>query len=428
MSDALIMKFKDTLASQNEESASTVGSYLQDFEAFVSSELKMTVSRLIANLKAGNIIIQPSEDVPTSKEEQPYFVMAQYAKYLKRVRFDTGKNGARTMRLKISWARTLLESNFIPISKVIFKLQVKSPKPEDPELSPVDRNQVCQVIAACDDIRLATFCMWMAAMGWRPLESLTVQNQNFEDLDLKTLKFEDNPTFVNVRGKSAKTKKGKRRQLTAELRSQIERYLAWKYRPRVISHLDRSTDKWMKKSITPLAKPTDYVFAPYHDVKAEPGRKFFKNTYSQVADRFALLMDRLEIGREESGKRHAMTLHSFRRFCYTTCTRAVDEQYAKYHVGRRVHEYDKRTDDQKIEDFAKVEPYLTFLDTSGLESMGKDIQAKLREKDDYYKRMMDEIRAEFRAEIDALKRGYETREIIDKEDIPQSSLPIQRRK
>ena len=413
MSDVLIEQFTNNLASQNEGSAVTVGYYLQDFEDFVNSELKMTVAKLIGDLKVGNIIIKPSNDIPTSKEEQPYLILAKYAKRLKATKFDTGQNNARTVMLKLSWARTLLESNFIPISKVIFKQQVKSPKPEDPELSPVDRKQVCHIISACDDIRLSTYCMWQAALGWRPKESLTVQNQNLEGLNLKTLKFEDNPSFVNVRGKSAKTKRGKRRQLTHELRSQIEKYMAWKYRPRTINYFERETSRWTKKPIRPEAKATDYLFFPYHHQDKERSKKMFNNAYRQIADRFQDLMDRLKVGREESGKRHKTTLHSFRRFCYTTCIRSVDEQYAKYHVGRRVHEYDKRTDDQKLEDFAKVEPYLTFLDASGLETIGKDIEAKLREKDDLYQRRMQEMELRFMREIQALKEGLAERKALD---------------
>jgi|GEM_PF-2547641 len=403
MSDVLIERFTDNLASQNEGSATTVGYYLQDFEDFVESEFKMTVTKLIGDLKAGTILIKPSDNIPTAKEEQPYLILARYAKRLKATKFDTGENNARTVKLKLSWARTLLEANFIPISKVIFRQQVKSPKPEDPELSPIDRKQVSHIISAADDIRLGTYCMWQAALGWRPKESLTVQNQNLEGLNLKTLKFEDDPSYVNVRGRSAKTKKGKRRQLTQELRSQIEKYLAWKYRPRIINHFDRETSKWRKKQIVPEATPTDYLFFPYHHEEKPRSKKMFNNAYRQIANRFQDLMDRLDVGREESGKRHKITLHSFRRFCYTSCTRAVDEQYAKYHVGRRIHEYDKRTDDQKLDDFANVQPYLTFLDASGFEAMGKDLQAKLHEKDDFYKRMIEDLRAEFKAEIAELR-------------------------
>lgn len=374
MTDAAIAKYLDTLATQNEGSAETVGYYLKDLETFATKQLKTTPSELIRNLKAGTATEDP-------KEEQPYHILQQYAVWLKKTRLDTGDNNERTVRLKISWARTLFEINFIPISRTVFKQQVKSPKPEDPELSPVDKKVITSVLMALDDIRLQSYAMWCASMGWRATESLSPRILNFEGLSLKTLKFETSPEFVNVRGKSAKTKKGKRRQLTAEMARQIEKLLAFNYRKRTIAR--KVNGKWTKVTITPAPKPEDRVFTPYHSdtahTKIKNGETTLEHAYTQTSQRFRDTVDRLGIGYEEGGKRRKVTLHTLRRFCYTTCTRAVDEQYAKYHIGRRVHEYDKRTPEQIAEDFAEVEPYLTFFDTSAVEKQQKTMTKRQME-------------------------------------------------
>jgi hypothetical protein len=72
-------------------------------------------------------------------------------------------------------------------------------------------------------------------------------------------------------------------------------------------------------------------------------------------------------GENGESNRRVVTLHTMRRFVYTQCKRIVDEGYGKYHKGRKTHEYDKATPDEIAEDFAGVESYLTFFDTSAVE-------------------------------------------------------------
>lgn len=386
MADSLTQVFIDNLATQNEGSAATVRYYLKDFEEFARAQLQTTPSEVINRLKKGTATADP-------KEEQVYKILQQYAAWLKKIRIDNGENNAHTARLKMSWARTLMETNFIPISRTVFKQQVKMPKAEEPDISPVSKKTIQQLIIASDDIRMQTYELWLASMGWRATESLTVQNQNFEGLNLKTLKFDDNPSFVNMSGKTAKTKKGKRRQLTSEMRGQIEKYLSHKYRPRTINRYDRAHKTWSKVKVRPEAKPADYVFLPYHSAEKPPSKMFARNTYRHMSNRFKELMDRLGIAWEENGKRHKVTLHTLRRFCYTTCKRAVDEGYAKYRIGRKIHEYDKATDEQLTEDFAKVESEITFLDTRAVEEKQKSLEKKYLEmKEDLVKERLERIR------------------------------------
>lgn len=383
MSDQAVQKFVDVLATQNERSAETVGWYLRDFETFAKGQLKTTPIELIKKIKEGTATDDP-------KEEQPYRILQQYATWIKKERIDTGENNAHTARLKISWARTLLESNFIPISRTIFKQLVKSPKPEEPELSPVDKNAVVSVITALDDIRLQSYTMWLASMGWRATESLSLQLRDFEGLNLKTLKFDQLPAFVNASGKSSKTKKGKRRQLTAEMTRQIEKLLAFNYRTRTTAR--KIGNKWTKITVSPTPKPEDRLFSSYHSPEElelirstntklimPAGHAKLDSAYLHTAKRFREAIDRLGIGYEDGGKRRRFTLHTFRRFCFTSCSRALSESYAKYHIGRRVHEYDKRTPEQIAEDFATVEPFLTFLDSTGVELQHKALQRQIIE-------------------------------------------------
>ena len=67
---------------------------------------------------------------------------------------------------------------------------------------------------------------------------------------------------INTSGKYTKNKKGKCRQLRNEMARQIEKLLAWNYRPRCIQH--KINDKWLNRKDTPMPKITYPLFAPYH--------------------------------------------------------------------------------------------------------------------------------------------------------------------
>ncbi len=380
MVDRCIIAFIEKVRNQNENSAKTVGYYLHDFEIFCQSQTA-TIDKVnpacevIQKLKQGKFNDNP-------KEEQPYEVLSQYASWLKRNRLDTDKNNERTVRFKLSWARTLCETNFIAISPTIFRQQVKTPKPTEPETSPIDKKAVTAIITALEDIRLQTYVMFLASMGWRATESLSITLANLEGLNVQTLKFNDSPVFVNMSGKTAKTRKGKRRQITNEIKAKIEKLLAYNYRPRILNQFDKKKNRWNHIKVKPIAKPTDKLFAPYHtDVEIRQqdttSKKYLDNLYLSTAKRFRQATNRLGIEYEESGKRRKVTLHTFRRFVYTQCERAVGSGYAKYHTGRKTHEYSKSTDEEVAEDFASVEPYLTFLDTSAVEQSMKGIKAEL---------------------------------------------------
>jgi hypothetical protein len=135
-------------------------------------------------------------------------------------------------------------------------------------------------------------------------------------------------------------------------------------------HLSRGEWQVDRVKVKPVPKPEDRLFMPLYpegnaSIKGKETK--LKNAYHRTAATFRNAIDRLGIGYEENGERRKVTLHTLRRFAFTTCSRVNGESYAKYHIGRKVHEYDKRTPEQIAEDFSKVEPILTLLDSSGVE-------------------------------------------------------------
>jgi len=314
-------------------------------------------------------------------------------------------------------------------------------------LTPIRKRTIAEILGAIPDIRLRTYVLFLASTGWRATESLTMTIANLENFDINTLKFiTGSAPFINASGRYAKTKKGKRRQLTSETARAIEKLLAYNYRPRRIHYRLPEEGKYVNRNVTDLRpRLSDYLFRAYHsEVSAhyqkemENGKGAGSNTsssssslaniYHATSKKFRATTDRLGIkweGDEEDvtsgngrpSKRRQVTLHTLRRFVYTQCKRAVDEGYAKYHIGRKTHEYDKSTDEEIAQDFAAVEPVLTYFDTTAVEEKQKSLERQ--------QIGLQAVVAQLRAEIQDLRaasiRSHENKEILD--TVVPSSAP-----
>ena len=81
-------------------------------------------------------------------------------------------------------------------------------------------------------------------------------------------------------------------------------------------------------------------------------------------------------------KRKKITIHSFRRSCKTVVSEQAGQDYSEYFIGHRRAPYWTMKEAKRREIYAtKVMKYLTFLDYSVLETTGKNIEAKLNEKE-----------------------------------------------
>ena len=86
--------------------------------------------------------------------------------------------------------------------------------------------------------------------------------------------------------------------------------------------------------------------------------------------------------KKDSGNRNKITLHTFRRFCKTVVSDQTSEEYSEWFIGHDKSPYWTKKEPAKREIYkTKVMKYLTFLDYSTLETTGKNIEAKLDEKE-----------------------------------------------
>jgi hypothetical protein len=107
------------------------------------------------------------------------------------------------------------------------------------------------------------------------------------------------------------------------------------------------------------------------------------NLYFRVITEFERLLSVAGMDeRKEGMKRRKITLHSFRRYVKSVISNQVNQDYSEWFLGHSKSPYYIIKESEKREIYTnKCMKYLTFLDYSTLEATGKNIEAKLSEKE-----------------------------------------------
>jgi integrase len=297
-------------------------------------------------------------------KQDPYNILNSYAAYLRDCDISP-----LTLKQRIVTVKNFFEYYDIEISPRRFKLKVKLPKAVRKKKEALSKEDIIEILNVCDNIRLRTYVMLLAATGLRAVEALS---SRITDLD-----FDSNPPKLFVRGEYTKTKVDRIIFLTEEVSHQLKLWLDYKYRTRRVSHQDRETGKTVTETRTPDKRKTDLVFAVYQDKKM-PDPKYL---YDDLSISFAKTLDRSGRGAREgeNERRRQITLHSFRRFVKSTISDLGYADFSEWFIGHSCSTYWTKKDSEKAEIFRKVEPYLTFLNIPQLERQGADIQSKVEE-------------------------------------------------
>ena len=255
-----------------------------------------------------------------------YDLFSKFVTHEVRAKIQQNLLSTRTLNQRVKHIKHFLEANDVTINQTKFKMKIKLPKEIKREKEGMAKDQVREILAACDDIRLKTYVMFLASTGWRASEALSVQLQ---DID-----FDRNPVRVNLRGENAKTRTDRHTYLTQEMVTQLKSWLDFKYRERTIKqYYDKNTGKIVYKVIPlkPDRRAYDYVFMPYHhDEQLETTVEY---AYKNLSRRFGELLNRMNIKFRHDGKRREVSLHSFRHFVYTTIDGLGQNQFAEYFIG-----------------------------------------------------------------------------------------------
>jgi integrase len=350
--NSAIAAYIRNIRTMNKSTAEEYLSRLNNFENFVAKEYDscLTINDLIAKIKKAML--------------DPYDIINGYAAYLRKCNITTS-----TLRQRIVTVKNFLEYCDVDITPRKFKLKVKLPKVVRKKKEALSKDDIVEILNVCDNIRLRTYVMLLAATGMRAVEALSIR---IRDLD-----FDSNPATVFVRGEYTKTKVDRIVFLTEEVTLQLKSWLDYKYRTRRVCYQDKLKGKTITEYRTPDKINTDLVFAVYQDKKT-PNPDYL---YDDLGKSFAKTLDRSRKGNMEDGslRRRQITLHSFRRFVKTTISDLGYADFSEWFIGHSGSTYWTKKDSEKAEIFRKIEPYLTFLNIPQLERQGADIQSKVGE-------------------------------------------------
>jgi integrase len=230
---------------------------------------------------------------------------------------------------------------------------------EDEE--PLDVNDIRKILLNCSNRRLKTYLLLLASGGMRALEALAIR--------LCDIDFSVHPTKIHIRKEFTKTRTARDIYISDEATYYLKQWIDWKYR-----------DKG-KNGQSKIRSNSDLVISIYNTKGVANPRTIYIKTLTEFQKLLTIVgMDE----RKEEGiqERRKITLHSFRRFVKTVISDQTNQDYSEWFLGHNKSPYYTKKEPERREIYAtKCMKYLTFLDYATLETTGKNIEARLLEKD-----------------------------------------------
>jgi integrase len=357
--DRTLNEYIENTKIRNKKTAAEYRKRLNHFKVFVLKNYNLTLDQLIMTLTSYSH--GPKIDV--------YNLLSEYVKYIQKER----NVKPQTLKLLVYAVRAFLETFDVEISPRKFRFKVIMPRVIRSKKEALQKSDIQTILNACHNIKLKSYVLFLAATGCRASEALSVRPC---DID-----FNNDPATVFIRGEHTKTGEDRIIPLTPELAQQLKLWMDYKYRTRMITHHDKRNGNTYVEKRTPKMNKEILLFSNKYE--KDPT---IEGLYNDMLMMFEGTLDRLG-GKyaefEHSKKRRKFTLHSFRRWVKTTIS-----------------------EPEKIKLFKKIEPYLTFLDQSGLERKGAELENRL----EVMERENTELRVQQRkkeSEVQSLKEKYE---------------------
>jgi integrase len=267
------------------------------------------------------------------------------------------RNGitAKSVSLYVTAIRSYLAYYDIDVLPSKFKRKVKMPKRYREDEEPIDASDIRKILLGCNNRRLKTVLLFLASGAMRATGCLAIRNM---DID-----FTVSPTKIRLRKEYSKTKVGRDVYISDEATEYLKHWLDWKYK-----NPERKREFNKNDLVFTITKASNPV-----------------SIYTKVWEEFDKLLKVVKMDeRKEQGiaNRKKITIHSLRRFCKTVISEQARQDYSEFFLGHAKSPYWTMKEAKRREIYAtKVMKYLTFLDYSVLETTGKNIEAKLNEKE-----------------------------------------------
>ena len=344
LSQPKVNEFLDSYAMNSSSTKIIYGIGLSHFETFLHEKYqgKHTLTTIIQAL--------------IDKEIDVYALLNQFIQHLFKLNGER-KLSQSSINNYLASVRSYLQNYDIEISTWRFKHKVRIPKTPKVDEEPIDASDIRKILKATNNRRLKAYLLVLASSGLRATEAITLRIKDFD--------FESIPTRLHVRPEFAKTRVERFVYISNEATEAVKQWIDFKYRKR---------DYESKLRV----KSPDHIVFTIKSGLVKP-----RGVYVKIFVEFNRILRTVGLEERKDGmKRRKITLHSFRRFVYTTISDQVGKNYAEYWLGHATSEYHVKKETEKRNIYAEqCMKYLTFLDFEGLMVTGKNIEAKLEEKD-----------------------------------------------
>jgi integrase len=239
----------------------------------------------------------------------------------------------------------------------------------------LDAKDIREILLNCHNRRLKTYLLVLASGGLRATEACAIR--------LCDIDFSVNPTKIHVRKEYTKTRIARDIYISDEATKYLKDWIDYKYNNRnnnsnTVDN-NRSADYNNRIDYNKKKKSEYLVFqVQIHNQKVTP-----QSIYAKLMGQFQQLLSVAGFSeRKEGMKRRKITLHSFRRFVKTTLSDCAGKEYSEWFLGHAKSSYYVSKQEIRSATYnEKCIKYLTFLDYTTLEATGKNIEAKLSEKE-----------------------------------------------
>jgi integrase len=327
-----VRTFLDSIKRNSVSSEQTYLNGLRTFQRFLDTIINLNLETVLVPLQTQEINV--------------YELLDKFVSYLLQQKLSIP-----SISLYVTAVRSYLAYYDIDIVPSKFKHKVKMPKHYREDEQPIDVQDIRNLLLKCNNRRLKAYTLVLASSGLRAVEACALRLQ---DID-----FTISPTKIHVRKEYSKTRTSRDVYISQEATTYLQDLIKWKYRDKP-------------------SQPDDLVFSVYFIKNAKPKRIYFR-----LILEFEKLLTVAGMGqRKDNSNRHRITLHSFRRFTNTILSDNVSSQYADWflgHASKSVYYTKKEPERRQI--YATVEKHLTILDYSLFETHGRNIEARLQEKE-----------------------------------------------
>ena len=262
----------------------------------------------------------------------------------------------KSLHLYIAALRSYFAYYDIDVIPSKFRRKVKMPKFYREDEEAIDAQDIRNILLVCNNRRLKAYLLVLASGGMRAVEGLAIR--------LKDIDFSVSPTKIHIRKEYAKTRVSRDVYISDETTKYLNQWIEWKYNN--------------KERPTRTTKDDDLVFTLHNSTDPNV-------IYVKICLEFQKLLAVAGLDeRKETGihKRRKITLHSMRRFVKSVISDQVNQDYSEWFLGHNKSPYYTKKEPERREIYAtKCMKSLTFLDYSFLATTGKNIEAKLSEKE-----------------------------------------------